>query len=81
MVFRMNANLQGVKFKVPEYECVWECVSYHRGSNWICREPDHATTCEFHEAQIFAGIADLEALERRHAGQQTDDDDEFGISL
>lgn len=50
-----RTDLTGRKFTSPRYACVWTVLSYHRGGNWVCQEPDHGTTCHFHESEILAG--------------------------
>jgi hypothetical protein len=45
----------GVQFKSARYDCVWTVLRYHRGGNWVCEEPDHHTTCHFHESEIESG--------------------------
>lgn len=47
-------DLTGWTFTSPRYSCVWTVLRYHRCGNWVCEEPDHKTTCEFHESEILA---------------------------
>ena len=53
----LATDLRGKLFRVPRYSCTWTVLSYHRGGNWVCQEPDHHTTCHFHEDEILAGLA------------------------
>lgn len=55
-----NGVFPGLTFRTPSHECAWEVVYYHRGGNWVCQEPDHKTTCHFHESEILAGIVQPE---------------------
>lgn len=69
--------MKGTKFIVPEYSCIWTVSHYHRCGNWVCIEPDHVTTCEFHESQITNGVSELariEELTKRHSGEYRDED-------
>ena len=60
-VFHETYNpLSGRQFRSQYYACVWTVLHYHRGGNWVCEEPDHQTTCHFHESEILPGLIEKE---------------------
>ena len=48
-------DLAGRRFRSAEHGCIWTVRSYTRNGNWRCEEPDHHTTCDFHDSVILAG--------------------------
>lgn len=71
-------DLTGIKFRVERYNCEWTVLRYYRSGNWVCQEPDHGTTCHFHESEITplqklspSEMAEIIAL---HVGDHRDED-------
>jgi len=64
-----RVDYMGQQFTVDRYACVWTVLRYHRGGNWVCQEPDHSTTCHFHESEILAGIGEYALRDEREARQ------------
>lgn len=77
--YNQRPDFSGQQFRVTQHDCIWTVIRYARGGNWVCQEPDHGTTCQFHESEILAGMGEYafrDEIDARHTGEHFETDRE-----
>lgn len=67
-----NEVRAGLLFISPRHAnaCAWTVLYYHRNGNWVCREPDHGTSCHFSAGEIMDGVVEENPINVAYRAEQ-----------